>query len=222
MSYNNQLRRYERNKCIVFRKTKEAFGGLSNMAPGYPIKINNIIIGTSEALYQACRFPYSIDVQKMIIEQKSPMTAKMKSKPFRSQTREDWENVRVKIMRWCLRVKLACNLQKFGDLLLETGDKQIVEDSHKDKFWGAVKQKDGIIEGMNVLGRLLMELRELLKENGGESLKTVPSPQIKDFLLLGKPISKKYETSVLIKDEKEEACQKPAQLNLFDSHLTMG
>jgi len=221
MINKDQLRQYERDKCIVFRKTNEAFGGLSNMAPGYPIKINDIIIGTSEALYQSCRFPYSTDIQKMIIEEKSPMTAKMKSKPFRSQTRQDWDKVRVKIMRWCLQVKLVCNLHEFGQLLLETEDKPIVEDSHKDKFWGTVENKEEILEGMNVLGRLLMDLRELLKKNGKESFKTVTPLQINDFLLLEKPIPI-INLNQAHKDEEEQqkkAPQKPFQLYLFDSHL---
>jgi|TARA_B100001964_G_C14165532_1_gene568866 ribA/ribD-fused uncharacterized protein len=219
MINKDQLRQYERNKCIVFRKTNEAFGGLSNMAPGYPIKINDIIIGTTEALYQSCRFPDSIDVQKMIIEEKSPMTAKMKSKPFRLQTRQDWEKVRVKIMRWCLQVKLACNLHKFGQLLLETDDKPIVEDSHKDKFWGTVENKEEMLEGMNILGRLLMELRELLKKNGKESFKTVDPPQIDNFLLLGKPLPI-INLKQAHKDEEEQkkVPQKPSQL-YFDSPL---
>ena len=69
MSKSKKFRIYKRSESIVFRKTKEAFGGLSNMAPGFPIKIGEIEIGTSEALYQACRFPHSEDIQRMIIEQ---------------------------------------------------------------------------------------------------------------------------------------------------------
>lgn len=158
------------------------------MAAGFDIIIDNIRISTSEELYQACRFPYSVEVQKLIIEQKSPMTAKMKSKPFRSQTRHDWEKVKVTIMRWCLRVKLACNWVKFRELLLATGDKPIVEDSHRDRFWGAVAQDNETLSGVNAIGRLLMELREELKSDRAKDLKIVPPPKVKDFLLLGSPI----------------------------------
>src|SRR5437667_12647655 len=105
----DQLRRYARADVIAFRRTTEAFGGLSNMAPGFPLLVNGITIRTSEALYQACRFPNMPDVQRMIIEEKSPMTAKMLSKPYRGESRPDWQSVRVKIMRWCLRLKLAQN-----------------------------------------------------------------------------------------------------------------
>lgn len=70
MDITNQTRKYRRDECAVFRKTDEEYGGLSNMATGYDIELNGIKIGTSEALYQACRFPYSVEVQEMIIEQK--------------------------------------------------------------------------------------------------------------------------------------------------------
>jgi hypothetical protein len=154
-----QIRKYPKGECIAFRKTKEKFGGLSNMASGYPLLINNVKIRSSEALYQACRYPLFPEIQKEIIEQKSPMTAKMKSKKYLNQTRQDWESVRFKIMRWCLEVKLLQNWEKFSLILKSTGDKPIVEATPKDKVWGAVLINDSY-EGVNALGRLLMELRE--------------------------------------------------------------
>lgn len=78
-----EIRKYYRDKSIVFRKTKEDFGGLSNMAGGYLIYLNGIRILSSEALYQACRYPHIPDAQKEIVFQKSPMTAKMKSKSIK-------------------------------------------------------------------------------------------------------------------------------------------
>src|SRR6266704_6624321 len=128
---------YRRDECAVFLKTKEQFGGLSNMAGGYSLFINGIRILTSEALYQACRFPHKPDIQKLIIGQASPMTAKMVSKPHRKDSRPDWDEVRVQIMRWCLRVKLAQHWETFGELLLSTGERSIVEESSRDPFWGA-------------------------------------------------------------------------------------
>ncbi|MEZ5594131.1 MAG: NADAR family protein, partial [Gammaproteobacteria bacterium] len=185
---SGQTRTYERASSVVFLKTNEAFGGLSNMAGGFPLRVNGVRILTSEALYQACRFPHLPDVQRLIIEQRSPMTAKMKSKPHRSNSRRDWFQVRVKIMRWCLRVKLAQNWRKFSELLLETGDRPIVEQSRKDDFWGAKPVDDGTLVGMNVLGRLLMELREAVKAETRETLCFVEPLAIPDFLLGGEPI----------------------------------
>ncbi len=184
----DQTRTYNRKTSVVFRKTDEAFGGLSNMAPRYPLRVNGIRINTSEALYQACRFPHRPEVQRMIIGEHSPMTAKMKSKPYRSDSRPDWDHVRVKIMRWCLRVKLAQNWKAFSELLLSTDDHPIVEESFKDDFWGAKPKEDGTLVGTNALGRLLMELREAAKTQARESLLTVEPLAVADFVLDGRPI----------------------------------
>ncbi|MEW6542164.1 MAG: NADAR domain-containing protein [Nitrospirota bacterium] len=188
MSRAAELRTYDRKDAVVFRKTNERFGGLSNMASGFPLEVNGVRILTSEALYQACRFPHKPEVQRLIIQQTSPMTAKMRSKPHRKDTRSDWEKVRVNIMRWCLRAKLAQNWQKFGELLLATGDRQIVEESRKDDFWGAKGTDEATLVGINVLGRLLMELREELRSPDRERLRRVEPLAIPQFLLFGKPI----------------------------------
>jgi ribA/ribD-fused uncharacterized protein len=182
-----EQRTYTPAEVVVFRKTNETFGGLSNMAPGFPVIVNQVRFMTSEALYQCCRYPDAPEVQKLIASQSSPMTAKMKSKRYRDATRADWDNIRVRVMRWCLRVKLAENLTTFGQLLLSTGDKPIVEHSAKDQFWGAKAQDGEALTGVNVLGRLLMELREQLRSSPND-FQEIPPPQIPNFLLFGRPV----------------------------------
>jgi type I restriction enzyme S subunit len=181
---------YPRSACITFRKTAERFGGLSNMAPGFRLRINGATILTAEALYQACRFPHDPALQRMIIEQSSPMTAKMKSKPHRARSRSDWDAVRVEVMRWCLRIKLAQNWATFGPLLESTGDQPIVEESPRDPFWGARPDDENqVLVGRNVLGRLLMELRARLRAHG-ELLRTVDAPAITEMRFLGRDIGR--------------------------------
>ena len=193
---NHQLRTYHRTDSAVFLKTKEKYGGLSNMAGGFPLVVNDIRIRTSEALYQACRFPHMPEIQRLIIEQKSPMTAKMKGKPHRHNSRPDWNAVRVKIMRWCLRVKLAQNRDSFSELLLETANLPIVEQSRRDDFWGAKPVDEHILIGVNALGRLLMELREQVKDDPSELLRVDPLP-IPNFLLYGHQIEVVGDTGVI-------------------------
>jgi ribA/ribD-fused uncharacterized protein len=189
MDSQKHLRTYRFSDAAVFHRTREKFGGLSNMATGFPLHIHGLTVPTSEALYQACRFPSLPDVQREILTQPSPMTAKMKSRRFRSQSREDWLQVRHKVMRWCLQLKLAQNMSTFAPLLMSTGDLAIVELSRKDPFWGAMLQADGqTLVGQNVLGRLLMELRERLRVAAPEDLNVIRPPSIPDFLLLGSPI----------------------------------
>lgn len=185
------IRTYFRDECIVFHKTKESFGALSNMSAGFPIIINDRHISTSEALYQACRFPLNPSLQELIISQTSPMTAKMRSKPYRNETRADWLMVRVRIMRWCLQAKLIQNYAIFSEILLGTGEKPIVEYSSKDNFWGAIPQGDSTLVGANVLGRLLMDLRLQLQQNLFP-VDHLPPPNIENFLLLNSSIQEIY------------------------------
>ena len=186
---NSKMRTYCRADSAVFLKTKEEFGGLSNMASGYPLKVNGVDIRTSEALYQACRFPHIPELQREIIAQRSPMTAKMKGKPHRDNSRPDWEQSKVKIMRWCLEVKLAQNWDAFRELLLSTDGRPIVEHSRRDDFWGAKPVDGDMLVGVNALGRLLMELRKRVKQDPPESLLSVQPLPISDFLLYEREIS---------------------------------
>ncbi len=184
---SDQEREYLKKEVVVFRTTQGPFGGLSNMAAGFPLTVSGIRFWTAEALYQCCRFPDAADVQKLIIAERSPMTAKMKSKRFRERTRSDWEGLRVRIMKWCLRVKLVQHQRKFGELLRATDGRPIVEESLRDQFWGAKPCDDGTLRGKNVLGRLLMELREEFVRADG-AIDHVDPPDISNFRILGKPI----------------------------------
>ncbi|SFE53198.1 NADAR family protein [Spirosoma endophyticum] len=200
---------YYADECCVFRKTKELYGGLSNMASGFPLIVNGVHILSSEALYQACRFPDRLDIQEKIIKERSPMTAKMISKPFREHTRDEWDSIRIKIMRWCLRVKLAQNFIEFGRLLETTQDKPIVEDSKKDDFWGAIRDKENpnILYGVNALGRLLMELRQFYNQNRYSYEIFVVEPlNIANFDLYGHPILRIDERLKFLSFIKKHLC----------------
>lgn len=175
--------------CAVFSETKGRFGGLSNMAPDFAMEVNGVWIRTVEALYQACRFPHLPDVQRAIVAEPSPMKAKWISRAHQAETRSNWmRQLRIPVMRWCLRVKLAHNVERFGALLRSTGNKDIVERSRDDDDWGA-KETDGRLVGRNQLGLLLMELRTIVCETPEPQLRTVEPPAIHDFLLYGEPIA---------------------------------
>lgn len=187
MSTAVENRTYQTSQAIVFHKTNERFGGLSNMAPGCPLQINNQTIRTAEAFYQACRYPHLPEVQQEIIRLNSPITAKRYARKYITETRADWDKVRISIMRWSLKAKLLQNQKTFGELLLATKNLPIVEYSEKDDFWGAGPAENNLLTGRNVLGRLLMELREQYK-TGQINLNYLPPLAINGFYLLGKPI----------------------------------
>ena len=179
------LTSWEASTSVIFHKTKEEWGELSNMCAGFPIVINGNTWLTSEALYQALRFPEHPEVQELIREQKSPMAAKMKSKPNRtSSSRNDWDLVRIDIMNWCLRAKLVANFESFGEILRKTGKLDIVERSTKDQFWGARETYEGVLQGRNVLGRLLVSLRTACRLEDVED-EAFLRPPVDNMFLLG-------------------------------------
>ena len=152
-------------ELAIFKKTHEQWGGYSNMASGYPLLINNLNIRSSEALYQALKYTEHPDIQLKILEQTSPMTAKMVAKPFKNMIRQDFEKKKIIFMKWCVRAKLLNNYDKFSKILLASENRIIVEESRRDNFWGAKRSVNDKLIGINVLGRILIELREELKNN---------------------------------------------------------
>lgn len=73
--------------------------------------------------------------------------------------RKDWDEVKLGIMKEIITAK-ASQHPYVMKKLLESGDKELIEDSWRDDFWGWGPNKDGA----NHLGKLWMELRsELVK-----------------------------------------------------------
>ncbi|MEP3665821.1 MAG: NADAR family protein [Roseibium sp.] len=184
MPFDPGVRQYKADEVAGFRKTAEAHGGFSNMASGLPIKIGDTLLGSSEAFYQAMRFPDAPAAQQAILDEKSPMMAKRTAYRFIDQTRDDWLDVNVAIMRHALKLKLCMNREPVLDLYRAAGDKPIVEISHKDAWWGAKPVADGMLEGCNVLGRLLMEQRQALEIDPDHCLDGVAPPDIPNYRLL--------------------------------------
>ena len=51
----------KRANCVVFFKVREEWGELSNMHNEFPLRVGGVPVGSSEALYQAMRFPHRPD-----------------------------------------------------------------------------------------------------------------------------------------------------------------
>ncbi len=192
----------ESQRLAIFKKTHEEWGGYSNMASGYPIIINDVYIRSSEALYQALKFSAYPDIQSKILAQTSPMTAKMVSKPFRELIRSDFDLIKIKVMKWCIYAKLLSNYDKFSNLLLESENRIIVEESRKDNFWGAKRTSDNKLIGINVLGRILMQTRENIRD-GLIPDRLEPFQSINNFKILGQDINTIYRSKNSIKDSSQ-------------------
>ena len=75
----------------------------------------------------------------------------------RLKLRSDWEETKDSVMYICLKSKFQNS--EMREKLLATGDAILIEgNSHGDRYWGAVNG-----EGQNRLGRLLMQIRDELK-----------------------------------------------------------
>jgi ribA/ribD-fused uncharacterized protein len=180
--------------CCVFHRVRESWGGLSNMSNA-PLRIGEIEVKSVEALYQALRFPHRPFWQEEIVEARNAMVSKMMAKKDgrrRHHSRADFDRLQIAIMRWCIRVRIAQHHGTgFLGLLLETYPRPICEKSHRDRFWGAVLDQ-GILSGANVLGRLLVELRdeaiEMNSRGERDRLLRVEPLRIPDFRLLGREI----------------------------------
>jgi ribA/ribD-fused uncharacterized protein len=184
-----QFRTYDIDSCAVFRRTDGQWGVFSNMATGFPLLVNGIQLCASEALYQACRYPNHPALQEQLLLSETPLLAKMRSRAQVGKTRPDWSVVRISIMAWCLRIKLAQHYGSITATLRLTGHQQIVESSRDDDFWGATPSLDGMcLVGRNVLGRLWVMLRREVARKSAPSLRLVEPLPIENFLLLGRMV----------------------------------
>lgn len=185
------------NAVVTFKKTAEEFGGFSNMSGDFPILVNGVRVRSSEHLYQALKFTDHPNVQRVILDEPSPMKAKWiaKSKDDEEKKKEgnlkkvrkDWQEIQVEVMEFCLKMKLIWHWVAFGQLLRSTEGREIFEIEArevKSPFWGVVPDKDGF-RGENCLGELLMKLRDELIETDNESLMVVAPPAHLGLKFLG-------------------------------------
>ena len=160
---------YEAGACAAFMRSRERYGGLSNMTSGFRLELNGLVFQGPEGLYQALKHPHRPDHQADIARQPSGMEAKKTAYRDRG-IRPDWEEVKIDAMAYTLAVKLAQHPDEFGAALGETQGRAIVEKSYRDEFWGARPSPDGAtLNGCNVLGKLLTELRDLLEQHDGDA-----------------------------------------------------
>ena len=181
----SKKKKYHVEECVVFGNQDNGFELLSNTCNGCPIEINGIKTHGVETLYQAMKFPKYPDIQKMAIEATNPQIIEKNLKKYSIPPfiREDWENVKVDIMEWCVNIKYLQNLPTIIKLSRELRGKPIVNQSKNDDFWGAIslKKNPAILSGKNVLGQIWMKIMR-----GHDSI--VAPLNIKDFTLYGEPI----------------------------------
>lgn len=140
---------------------------LSNFS-AFNLEWEGMTFQTSEAAYHWEKFATEADddtrnsVAYAIYEAPSAHEAFKIAETQKHLRRPDWDDVKVGIMRDILRAK-ADQHEYVRRKLLATGDRELVEDSWRDDFWGWGPNRDG----QNMLGKLWMEVRAELRDSVG-------------------------------------------------------
>lgn len=121
------------------------------------VPYNGCYYKSAEHAFQATKMTNEVD-HNVVAGQLSPGEAKKIARL--QKKRDDWEEVKVQVMREILRAKFTFVPHRKGQLIRTEGHILIEGNTWGDKFWGMCNG-----EGQNILGRLLMELRyELMQE----------------------------------------------------------
>jgi ribA/ribD-fused uncharacterized protein len=142
---------------IEFYKVKDRYGEFSNFAP-FPIVIDGKTWPTTEHYFQGQKFP-GTEREEAIRLTASPMIAARMGRSRRFPLRADWEEAKDQIMYRALLAKFTQH-ETLKNLLLATGDADVIEHSRNDSYWADAG--DGT--GKNQLGKLLMQVREELRQ----------------------------------------------------------
>lgn len=113
---------------------------------------------TSEAAYHWFKFPHLPELQAQIRAAQSAHAAFKLAEQYRERKRPDWDHIKFDVMREVLRAKVEQH-EYVRRKLLETGDRELIENSWRDDVWGWGPNRDG----ENALGKLWMEIRRELR-----------------------------------------------------------
>jgi ribA/ribD-fused uncharacterized protein len=146
----------------MFEEKILGFGNHRYLSNFYPVEIEfeGKSYASVEHAYQSAK-TLDEEQKEFIRKSSSPAVAKKRGKEV--NIRHDWDDVKISVMRELLMLKF--NQPYFSERLIGTGDAYIEETNWwGDTFWGVCKGK-----GRNVLGNLLMEIRDnLMKRSNNE------------------------------------------------------
>ena len=127
----------------------------------YAVEVDGVLFMTSEHAYQYAKFADPL-IKEQIRTARSGYDAKMLSIQYRDLAIPDWYALKARIMEHILRLKLAQH-PHIHKKLLDTEDREIIEASKDDEYWGWGASKTG----QNIHGKLWMKLRDELINRPG-------------------------------------------------------
>lgn len=126
------------------------------------ISDGNLMFPTVEHMFQAAKTTNMAEYEKIACA-RTPNEAKHLGRHV--TLRKDWEEVKEQVMYKALIEKFS--IPELRRLLLATGDEELIEGNvWHDNTWGnCTCERCRNIEGQNKLGKLLMKIREEIKNS---------------------------------------------------------
>jgi ribA/ribD-fused uncharacterized protein len=143
-------------QSITFYHQDKPYGFFSNFS-GHAIFVKGKQWPTSEHYFQAQKFE-GTEHEELVRLAQTPMICARMGRDRSRPLRPDWEAVKDEVMRTAVRAKFTQH-PELRDQLLATGDAYLIEHTKNDSYWG----DGGDGSGKNMLGRILMEVREELR-----------------------------------------------------------
>lgn len=145
---------------IFFYRVDAPYGCFSNFSP-HSIELGGSHWPTSEHYYQAQKFvgTPAQHLCQVIRAAVSPDQAAAIGRNPQNLLRPDWEQVKTQVMYQAVYTKFTTH-PDLADILLQTGQDYIVEQSPTDAFWGCGAHG----KGQNHLGRILLQVRDRLRQ----------------------------------------------------------
>lgn len=141
---------------IYFFAQTDPYWEFSNFAP-YGVEMDGLWWATVEHYFQAQKF-HDADYREKIRKSSKPKDAANLGRTRAYPLRADWEFRKDALMYDAVFAKFATHAEA-RDVLLSTGDAEIVENAPMDPYWGC--GADG--SGLNKLGKILCFVRGELR-----------------------------------------------------------
>jgi ribA/ribD-fused uncharacterized protein len=136
---------------------EQEFYVLSNFS-SFCIDWRGRLFHTSEAVYHFEKFEGRPDIQNLIADAKSAHEALKIARRNEVIALPEWNIIRTRVMLDILLAKVNQH-EYVHRKLLETGNRELVENSWRDSFWGVGEYGNG----QNMLGKLWMKVRASLR-----------------------------------------------------------
>lgn len=140
-----------------YRQWELPYGKFSNFHEAALI-IDSVEYPTSEHYFQAMKYTHDKEYFEFIRNANSPGEAAKLGRNRYRPMRADWEKIKDDVMMVALRAKFTQH-PDLKELLLSTGNCTLTEHTSNDRYWG----DGGDGSGKNMLGKLLVKLRDELK-----------------------------------------------------------